>query len=181
VTSLTPAAAAQAALRWIVQQGALFVTATGRSPYIREDLALLDFALTQREMALLNSMRLPGGCSWSCPDCQVGVVRAQCALAVRSDCASAHSNCMCTITITPIPRTILPGAGLGAEGSARGGGLAGALPGRVLAAAGCSCAEGVLDNTHVWYVVRPTPPSRPPTAAGLRRWRRDQQWGDSCV
>jgi diketogulonate reductase-like aldo/keto reductase len=47
--------AAQVALRWIVQQDALFVTAASNPEYLKEDLQVFSFTLTDQEMALLGS------------------------------------------------------------------------------------------------------------------------------
>lgn len=45
--------AAQVALRWIAQQGSMFVTAGSNSSYIAEDLDIFSFSLTASEMARL--------------------------------------------------------------------------------------------------------------------------------
>ena len=50
---------AQVALRWLVQDGHPFTTATGRGDYISEDLGLFDWSLTEGEMATLNAISLP--------------------------------------------------------------------------------------------------------------------------
>ena len=47
--------AAQVALRWVAQQGALFVTAGSNPQYLNEDLHIFDFELSEEEMALLAS------------------------------------------------------------------------------------------------------------------------------
>ena len=52
---------AQIALRWLVQQGAPFVSATGRGTDITEDRAVFDFELTAGEMARLNSLHHSDG------------------------------------------------------------------------------------------------------------------------
>jgi diketogulonate reductase-like aldo/keto reductase len=49
------ASAAQVALRWVAQQGALFVTAGSKAEYLREDLDIYGFELSATEMALLSS------------------------------------------------------------------------------------------------------------------------------
>ena len=49
------ASAAQVALRWVTQQGALFVTAGSKEEYLREDLDIYGFELSATEMALLSS------------------------------------------------------------------------------------------------------------------------------
>ena len=51
--------AAQVALRWLVQAGHPFVTATGKADYISEDLAIFDWALTEAEMATLDAISEP--------------------------------------------------------------------------------------------------------------------------
>lgn len=47
--------AAQVALRWVAQQGALFVTAGSKSEYLQEDLDIYGFELSSSEMDLLSS------------------------------------------------------------------------------------------------------------------------------
>jgi len=47
--------AAQVALRWVVQQDALIVTAATNPEYLKEDLALFEFSLTDDEMELLSA------------------------------------------------------------------------------------------------------------------------------
>jgi 2,5-diketo-D-gluconate reductase B len=56
---------AQIALRWIVQNGHTFTTATGRDDYIKEDLALFDFKLSAAEMGSLDAIAtpMPGDCA----------------------------------------------------------------------------------------------------------------------
>jgi diketogulonate reductase-like aldo/keto reductase len=50
---------AQIALRWLVQGGHPFTTATGRADYIKEDLAIFDFELSAAEMGQLDAISLP--------------------------------------------------------------------------------------------------------------------------
>jgi diketogulonate reductase-like aldo/keto reductase len=47
--------AAQVALRWVAQQGALFVTAGSNPKYLDEDLHIYGFELSEAEIALLAS------------------------------------------------------------------------------------------------------------------------------
>jgi diketogulonate reductase-like aldo/keto reductase len=46
---------AQVALRWIAQQGSMFVTAGSNAKYIAEDLDIFGFELTEAEMATLSA------------------------------------------------------------------------------------------------------------------------------
>ena len=48
--------AAAVALRWIVQQGSSLVTATNNSVYMKEDLGVRGFELTEAEMATLAAI-----------------------------------------------------------------------------------------------------------------------------
>ena len=48
---------AQVALRWIIQQGLIFATATDNPKHIEEDLDVFDWELSEHEMAVLNSVR----------------------------------------------------------------------------------------------------------------------------
>ena len=50
---------AQIALKWLVQHGHPFATATGRAEYMKEDLSLFDFELTEAEMATLDAVDVP--------------------------------------------------------------------------------------------------------------------------
>ena len=54
------------ALRWLVQQGSPFVTATGRAEFIREDLDVLNFELTPAEMATLSNIEHVEGLASYC-------------------------------------------------------------------------------------------------------------------
>eukprot|EP00041_Stephanoeca_diplocostata_P035336 m.1241927 g.1241927 ORF g.1241927 m.1241927 type:complete len:174 (-) comp24681_c0_seq31:503-1024(-) len=47
---------AQVALRWLVQQGFPFVTASGTTEYNKEDLDVFSFELTDTEMDTLNNL-----------------------------------------------------------------------------------------------------------------------------
>ena len=49
--------AAQVALRWIVQQGIPFATATDTPVHVQQDLEVFDWALSEHEMAVLSSVR----------------------------------------------------------------------------------------------------------------------------
>ena len=55
IASVHKVSAAQVALRWIAQQGALFVTAGSKSDYLQEDLDIYGFELSDAEMELLSS------------------------------------------------------------------------------------------------------------------------------
>jgi diketogulonate reductase-like aldo/keto reductase len=48
----------QVALKWLVQQGYPYVTASPTLEYDREDLDLFDWNITATEMATLNSIKL---------------------------------------------------------------------------------------------------------------------------
>ena len=47
---------AQVALRWIVQHGAVLATAVWQEDYIKEDLNLWGFTLTDAEMSALDAV-----------------------------------------------------------------------------------------------------------------------------
>lgn len=49
--------AAEVALRWVVQKGFAFATATDNPQHIAEDLAVFDWELSEHEMAVLNTER----------------------------------------------------------------------------------------------------------------------------
>ena len=53
---------AQVGLKWIVQQGHTFVTASGESAYDVEDLDLWSFTLNATEMAALSAFTESGKC-----------------------------------------------------------------------------------------------------------------------
>ena len=55
IASAHKVSAAQVALRWVAQQGALFVTAGSKSEYLQEDLDIFGFELSAAEMELLSS------------------------------------------------------------------------------------------------------------------------------
>jgi diketogulonate reductase-like aldo/keto reductase len=48
--------AAQVALRWVVQQKALVLTAASKASYIAQDLDLFSFSLDELEMARLSAI-----------------------------------------------------------------------------------------------------------------------------
>ena len=53
-TSCVPAC--QVALRWLVQQNIAVVTAADTAEYIKEDIDLFSFALTEAEMSTLAAL-----------------------------------------------------------------------------------------------------------------------------
>jgi diketogulonate reductase-like aldo/keto reductase len=56
---------AQVALRWLVQGGIPFVTATGRTDYIQEDLDVFGWELEEKEMLLLDAINVPNATALS--------------------------------------------------------------------------------------------------------------------
>lgn len=53
IASKYTVSAAQVALRWVAQDGAIFVTAASKKEYLQEDMDVFNFQLSEDEMALL--------------------------------------------------------------------------------------------------------------------------------
>merc|ERR1712216_868789 len=56
---------AQVALRWVIQTGASYVVASSSKTHLSQDLDVVDWSLTDREMQTLNAATTPGGYNWS--------------------------------------------------------------------------------------------------------------------
>ena len=65
--------AAQVALRWVLQRAPTLAVKAGTAEHLQQDLAVLSFALTEAELALLDKKTTPKGeaggrCSWGCTE-----------------------------------------------------------------------------------------------------------------
>ena len=50
---------AQVMLRWAVQMGTLVIPGTGNPKYMRENLAIYDFELSEEDMQAIEGLRTP--------------------------------------------------------------------------------------------------------------------------
>ena len=56
--------AAQVAIRWLVQHGATTIPGANTIPYMRQDLDVFGWSLTEQEMKLLDKQTTPGRKYW---------------------------------------------------------------------------------------------------------------------